>query len=424
MALLALLALPLIGVFGLLIFKSRWIAVALSALTVLMTVMIGSHPELLSFFTSISLPSFAVTPLGLLMLILTSVIVLAIVLASDDSPLFLAMVLGIQTALFGVFCAQNGLLFYIFWELTLIPAFFMILGWGTGDKVRIAIRFLLYNLVGSFALLTVILYLFLQTHSFAFTDWVAVPLPLASQVWVLIGLFVAFGIKLPLVPFHRWQPETYECLPRSGSMLFSGLLSKLGVYGMLILMVPLVPHALLVYRPIVLGIVVMSVLYASLVALAETGFKRIVATVSIAHGSLLAAGIFALTPMGIQGSIAQIVAHSLVVAALFLCEPRIRSRFYLGALFLIVLGSIGLPLTIGFIGEFLILLGISQFSLIYAGLAGISVILGAWAMLTLYQSVQSSTEGTYEFSFGEDIVVITLIAAIYILGIFPSVVLI
>jgi len=423
MALLVLISLPLLGALGVLVFKSRLFAVAVATIIAFFTSTIVMRPDSLMIFPAISLPSLALTPLSSILIILTSLMVLAIIMTSEDSFGFIALLLGIQAALFGVFCARTGLLFYIFWEMTLIPAFFMIVGWGSGDKFKIAIRFLLYNLVGSFALLAVLIYLFLHTHSFAFADWMTMVFPPSHQLWLLVGLMIAFGIKLPLVPFHRWQPDTYECLPRSGTMLFSGLLSKLGIYGILVVMVPLVPHAMLIHRSLILTIISIGVIYASVVALAETGFKRVVATVSIAHGSMLAAGVFSLTPIGIQGGIVQIVAHSLGVTALFLCEPRVRSRFYLGILFLSVLGSIGLPLTVGFIGEFLILLGLSQVSLIYALVCGVSIVLGAWVMLTLYQNVQSSSDTPTKLTDDEETVLIALVSAIFILGIFPSVVL-
>ena len=369
-----------------------------------------------------------ITPI---MIALTGVVIPLILVSTWTVPVkrasfFLGLVHVIQGALFGVFMARDGFLFYFFWEAVVIASFFMILIWGRDHRVRHAIVFLLYSIVSSFLLLGVLIFLYVHTpipHQFDLTSLLSTAQSGHVGTWFFWALCISFAIKIPLIPFHRWQPGTYASLPTPGSMVLGALVSKMGIYALIQFVLPVVSH-----QSMILIFVIVSLLYASLLALTQLHFKSLIAYVSIAHSSLIVAGLISGTIQGYQGAILQVVFHAILVVGLFLLESITarghQSLYFRKCFFLILLGAISLPLTGGFVGEFMILWGISLVSPVMAGVAGLSVILGAWVMLNVYQRFVLNPEQSYDpsqtLSIGEIFTLGFISLIIFALGIFPS----
>ncbi len=334
----------------------------------------------------------------------------------DKSYLFYSLSLLMQMAMMGVFLAKDAFLFYIFWELSLIPIYFIGLMWGknlgTQSKEKITLKFFLYTFLGSLFMLAGFIYLYHHTALISETpqrSWDIMAfykagklLTPTQQTVVFWLIFIGFAVKVPIFPFHSWQPDTYTSMPVQGTMMLSGLMLKMGLYGLMFWLVPVVPDAVKEWQSVVMLLSVTGVIYASLIALAQSDFKRLLAYASMAHVGLIAAGILSYTRQGYDGAATQMFAHGVYVVGLFyiahLFEKHTGTTVMsaLGGirnlngqfsnLFLIVLlGSIALPLTHGFIGEFLIILGLSEIGLNWAILAGLSVIFGAVYMLRAYQ---------------------------------------
>jgi NADH-quinone oxidoreductase subunit M len=326
----------------------------------------------------------------------------------DYNNRFYALMLMMQAAMIGVFTATDGFLFYIFWELALIPIYFICLNWGGQNRGRITLKFFVYTLLGSLFMLVALIFLYFKTegaHSFDITALTAAGQNLQpqEQTRVFWALFLAFGIKMPIFPLHTWQPDTYTTAPAPGTMLLSGVMLKMGTYGVIRWLIPIVPVGFRDNASIVVTLSVISIVYASIIAIQQTDFKRLVAYSSIAHVGLISAGMFTFGEEALQGALFQMLAHGISVVGLFfvidLIEHRrgTRELSQLGGirhvdarfawLFLIlVLGSVALPLTSGFVGEFLLLAGLVKYNVVLAGLGGLTVILGAVYMLRSYQS--------------------------------------
>ncbi|REJ80981.1 MAG: NADH-quinone oxidoreductase subunit M [Bacteroidetes bacterium] len=388
--------------------------------------------------------------LGLLLVLLTVFLVPLIILASfkhsyEKPGLFYALVLLMQTALIGVFISYDGFLFYVFWELALIPIYLICLMWGGKNRAAITLKFFIYTLAGSLLMLVALIYLWTKTpypHSFEISRLYETTLSLDEQSWIFWAFFIAFAIKIPVFPFHTWQPDTYTNAPVAGSMLLSGIMLKMGVYGTLRWLLPVVPSAVQEWAPWAIGLCVAGILYASLIAMTQSDFRRLIAYSSIAHVGLIAAGVFSLTSSGLQGGIIQMLSHGVSVVGLFFIADILFRRLnsdemesmggirnmapVFSTFFLIILlASIALPLTSGFVGEFLILNGLFQYKPLIAGLAGISVILGAVYMLNAFKKINLGTENKEIKSFDklsrtEWLVLTPLVIMIFWIGIYPS----
>jgi NADH-quinone oxidoreductase subunit M len=368
---------------------------------------------------------------------------------------FFALVLIMQMALNGVFMARDGLLFYIFWELALIPIYFICLYWGGERRSAITFKFFLYTLAGSLFMLLGLLYVYLKTEtiiggslSFDIKALYAAgqALSTAEQTWVFWTIFVAFAIKIPLFPFHTWQPDTYTTAPTPGVMLLSGIMLKMGTYGLILWLMPLVPKGWEYARDLVMVLCIVGIIYSSCIAIVQTDFKRLIAYSSIAHVGLIAAGIFSTTTEGLQGAVFQMLSHGIIAVGLFyiadLLENRNQTReiaamggirnvapkFALCFL-LVLLGSVSLPLTNGFVGEFLLLSGIFQYNAWMAAAAGLTVILSAVYMLRSYQGIMlgetnALTSRFVELNRREGLFLGLVIVLIFVLGIFPNLILV
>ena len=396
--------------------------------------------------------SMKMDALSLIMVVLTTFLVPIIIAtaerADNKRPSFYALIMLMETALLGVFMATDVILFYIFWELALIPIFFITAFWGGENARNISIKFLLYTVVGSFAMLVAILYLYTLTpdpHSFDFQTFLHLSLPYAIQVPVFLAFFLAFAIKIPLFPFHSWQVETYNASPVQGSMLLAGIMLKMGLYGLIRFILPLCPDVVAGGSLIFLPLIVFGVIYGAYIAITQPQLKKLIAFASLSHVGIIALGILSNNQYGIQGAVIQMFSHGVNVVGFFLCYLVIRRRTHtdvianLGgiasvapkfatAFLIIVLANVSLPLTNSFVGEFLILLGLFQFNPILAIITGTTIILGAVYLLKMYQKIMygPTNELTADFkdlTLKEMLLFLPIIILIFAIGIFPNLIL-
>ena len=370
---------------------------------------------------------------------------------------YYGLVLLMTAALNGVFMALDGLLFYVFYELALIPIYFICAIWGGENRIRITLKFFIYTFVGSLFMLVALLAVYLKTpafvaeglpaatHSFAWENLVAVQLDASTAWWVMLGFFLAFAVKMPVFPFHTWQPDTYVTAPTGGTMLLSGIMLKMGIYGVIRWMVPLAPEALHVWAPIFLGLAVTGIVYASLIAVKQSDLKRLIAYSSIAHVGLIAAGVMAWNKTGVQGGMIQMLNHGINVVGLFfivdMLERRLGSRSLLdmggiaksapkfATLFMIImLGSVAVPLTNGFVGEFLLLNGVWNYNNWLGAAAGLTIIFGAVYMLRAYGlamfgEANRQTENFADVDRREWIILGAVAGMVLLFGFFPQIIL-
>lgn len=394
--------------------------------------------------------SMAVDGISLVLILLTNILVPLIILSSFNREIknprtFYALILLMQFALIGVFGSTDAFLFYIFWELALIPIWFICLLWGGKDAPRITLKFFIYTLTGSLFMLVGIIYMYLLTpgtHSFSWEAFKALELTDTQSTFVFWMMFLAFAIKMPVFPLHTWQPDTYTDAPTQGTMLLSGIMLKMGVYGVIRWMIPLVPEAFANWGMVAVVLSVVGIIYASCIAIVQSDYKRLIAYSSIAHVGLIAAGVFTMNEQCIHGAMIQMFAHGVNVVGLFLIADILFNRFgtrtlnqlggvaHAGSTFtilfvIIMLGSVALPLTNGFVGEFLLLTGLYQYNAMLALLAGLSVILGAVYMLRSYQAIMLGEARSINQQFTslalEEKTVLAIVAMIIIItGVYTS----
>jgi NADH-quinone oxidoreductase subunit M len=352
--------------------------------------------------------------------------------------------LFMQFGLLLVFTATDAFLFYVGWEAALIPIYFICALWGGADRIKVNMKFFIYTMAGSLFMLMGIIYLYLQTpdKTFALDAFYSLNLDAQTQGWIFWCFFLAFAIKMPIFPFHTWQPDTYTEAPTTGTMLLSGIMLKMGIYGAIRWLIPVSPLGFLLWGKLALTLAVIGIVYASIIAFRQKDAKRLVAYSSIAHVGLIAAGIFAWNAQGLQGAMIQMLNHGVNVVGLFfiidILSDRLKTREialmggiakvapkFAIAFLIIVLGTIGLPLTNGFIGEFLLLNGVFQFNIWYGAVAGLTIILGAVYMLRMYKTVMQGTTNELTASFrdisGTEILVLGVIClVIIVMGVYPN----
>ncbi|MFN5911856.1 MAG: NuoM family protein, partial [Bacteroidota bacterium] len=334
--------------------------------------------------------------IGLFMVLLVNVVVPIILLSNLNRAIasersFNAMVFMMQFGLLGVFTAMDAIMFYVFWELTLIPIFLIALWYGSDERKPVLIKFFIYTFVGSLGMLLSLFALGAYDTSFDHASLVALEFSAKSAFWIMAGFFIAFAIKIPLFPFHTWQPSTYTMAPMAGTMLLSALMLKMALYGMVRWMIPLAPEALseMLCLVIILGII--GVVYAGVIAIKQSDIKRLFAFASISHVGLIAAGIMLFNEDALAGSFVQIANHSLVAVGLFLAadilEKRLGTRqlnemggiaslapkfaFWFAV---IAFASVSVPFTSGFIGEFLLIKGLYSYNWIVGLIAGTTLV--------------------------------------------------
>lgn len=477
--LLALLLIPLVGSGLLFAFKGkagRFVAFGIALVQMLVTFCIlynfDSAPTVNSVlqheinqpWSSVLKSSlhFGIDGMSMLLLLLTNIIVPLVIYSSFNEKVayknsFYALILLMQFGLVGVFTALDGLLFYVFWEVTLIPIWFIAGLWGQENKrFQFTTKFFVYTFVGSLFMLGGFVYIYNYAASFDVTDMYNVKLNLTQQTVVFWFIFFAFAVKLPVFPFHTWQPDTYTYSPTQGTMLLSGIMLKMAVYGILRYLLPITPNAIGgISGSIVLILAIVGILHGALIALIQNDIKRILAYSSFSHIGLIVAGIFAtamfvmkgtLSIEGGEGALVQAFAHGFNVVGLFFCADILIKRFgtrdiremgglalvapKFALLFLIVvLGSVGLPLTNGFIGEFILLKSIFDYNILAGIISGITIILAAAYLFRVYGKTMFTAGNDEILSQAKDLsnseftVLVSIALLVILFGIFPQLVL-
>lgn len=387
--------------------------------------------------------------ISMVMILLSTVLVPLIILTTykheyKNAKAFYALILFMQAGMLTVFTALDGFLFYVGWEAALIPIYFICALWGGENRIRINIKFFIYTFAGSLFMLLGIIYLYLQTPGKVYDigSFYNLSLTLSQQSWVFWAFFIAFAIKMPIFPFHTWQPDTYTEAPSAGTMMLSGIMLKMGIYGVIRWLIPNAPAGFLQWQNLVIILSVIGIVYASLIAFNQKDGKRLVAYSSIAHVGLIAAGIFAWTTQGVQGAMIQMLSHGINVVGMFFIWDIISRRLntrdvslmggiakvapnFSIAFLIIVLGTVALPLTNGFVGEFLLLKGVYNYNIWIAAVAGLTIIFGAVYMLRMYKDVMQGETNELTVTFtdisGSEKLVLGIICALIIaIGVYPQ----
>lgn len=358
---------------------------------------------------------------------------------------YMVAFLVLETFMVGTFCALDAVLFYVFFEGVLIPMFIIIGVWGGPRKVYSAFKFFLYTLLGSVLMLVALLALYYFAGTTDIPTLMQNPVTRDIQLWLWLAFFASFAVKMPMWPVHTWLPDAHVEAPTAGSVILAGVLLKMGGYGFLRFSLPILPEATEFFAPLVFWLSVVAIIYTSLVALVQEDMKKLIAYSSVAHMGFVTLGIFTLTTQGIEGAVFQMLSHGLISAALFLCVGVVYDRLhtreiarygglvqnmpkYAVVFMIFMLGSVGLPGTSGFVGEFLSLLGAYQVDKVVAVFATTGLVLGAAYMLVLYrrvvfgEQVNKDAAAMPDLDKREMIIFVPLIALVLWLGIQPGVV--
>jgi NADH-quinone oxidoreductase subunit M len=386
--------------------------------------------------------------LSLAMLLLTTALTPIIIFSSfgneyKNSKSFYALILFMSFAMVGTFLASDGLLYYIFWELSLIPIYFIALIWGNGDteeRKKAVVKFFIYTLAGSLFMLVAFVYMYQKAGSLLLEDLYKLNLSVTEQLWIFLAFFLAYAIKIPLIPFHTWQANVYQKAPTVGTMLLSGIMLKMGLYSVIRWQLPLAPLAAKEYMFIFIGLGIAGVIYGSIVALRQKDLKKLLAYSSLAHVGLIAAGTYTLTLDGLRGAVLQMIAHGFVVVGLFFVAEIIFRRYETRAIaemggiraqtpkftsmfLILVLASVALPTTFNFVGEFTVLYSLSQINICFAILGGSTIILGAYYMLKMFQHAmlgETNSKLFADVTGNEGITLVIVIAVLFFFGMYPK----
>ena len=363
---------------------------------------------------------------------------------------FYALMLLSQAGLIGVFVATDALLFYFFWELALIPVYFLCSQWGGDRRIATTFKFFIYTFVGSLLMLVGIIWLYFQTpdHSFSMASFYELKNRISNtdQTWVFWLLFTAFAVKMPIWPLHTWQPDTYEQSPTAVTMVLSAIMVKMGLFGVIRWLVPVLPVGSWAWGDTVSTACVIGMIYASLVAMKQDDLKRLLAYSSIAHIGLMCLAIFATDATGMQGVMIQMFNHGINILGMWIVVDLIERQFgtrkisELGGLartapglalllVIVALGNVALPLTNGFVGEFLLFTGVftstaTEYNVVFTVVAALTIILGAVYTLNMIQRVfygktNALTERAVDISLNEKLVLGVIVVIIVFVGVYP-----
>ncbi len=465
---------PFLGVLVLLFLKeredlARWVSLATALITFgvslyVLSLFDPSNPGLQLEYTApwIQVAGFniqyalGIDGLSILLVLLTAFLTPIAILSTwhaveervRDFHLFFLL---LEVGMIGVFLAQDLFLFYVFWEFTLVPMYFLIGIWGGGQRMYAAIKFFLYTMAGSILMLLAILWLGINQGSFSVPDLAAMGgIPANIQYWLFLAFAAAFAIKVPMWPLHSWLPDAHVQAPTAGSVILAGVLLKMGTYGFLRFNLPLFPQAAVELAPLMGFLAVVGILYGAIVSYSQKDVKKLVAYSSISHLGFVVLGLFALNSQGIQGAILQMVNHGISTGALFLLVGFIYERrhtremdefgglwkimpVYAVITLIVSLSSMGLPGLNGFVGEFTILLGAwgggeggPLGSNLYAGFAALGVILAAVYMLFMFQKLflgpvtNKKNEGLKDLNLRELAIIVPLLVLIFWIGLYPK----
>ncbi|SFV56721.1 NADH-ubiquinone oxidoreductase chain M [hydrothermal vent metagenome] len=357
--------------------------------------------------------------------------------------------LFLEMTMIGVFVALDAILFYLFWELSLVPMLYIIGAWGGPKRIYASIKFFLYTFTGSLIMLVGMLYMAYIYHnltgvwSFAISDWYALVLPVEYQLWLFSAFFIGFAIKVPMFPFHTWIPYAHGQAPTIGSVILAAVLLKMGTYGFVRFSLPMFPDAAVMAITPIAVLSLIMIIYTAMIAYAQKDIKQVIAYSSVSHMGIIMLGLFAMNAEGLSGSIFQMLSHGIVSGALFMLVGMLYERRHTKELaefggiaavmpkFAIIFGimlmaSVGLPLTIGFVGEFLVLLGFYQVSPMMTILAGTSIILGAVYMLRVMKMTffgpldKEENKVLKDLNRRETWSLIPLVAIVVWLGVYPK----
>jgi NADH-quinone oxidoreductase subunit M len=396
---------------------------------------------------------------AMLLVILTTLLTLVSLLVSWD-PIqkrereYYIWFLVLETGMLGVFVSLNFFLFYIFWELMLVPMAVLIGIWGSNNRVYAAIKFFLYTLAASLLMLVAIIALYLQTGTLDILEMASKSpnLPADFQTWVFLAFAAAFAVKVPMFPFHTWLPDAHVQAPTAGSIILAGVLLKMGAFGFIRFALPLVPQGAAAMAPLMVVLSVIGILYGALVSLVQPDLKKLIAYSSVSHMGFVTLGLFtsiwltggqfANATQGIDGAVIVMLSHGFLTGALFLCVGVIYNRLHtreisamggltarmpvFSTLFLIVtMGSLGLPLLSGFVGEFLVMLGAFRANWLAGSLAAVVVIFAAWYLLWMFQRVmfqapKPSSEGLRDLNLLEYAGLVPLVLFSIFMGVYPA----
>jgi proton-translocating NADH-quinone oxidoreductase chain M len=411
---------------------------------------LGENISFLSQWINQPNVSFALKADGLsiAMLLLTTALTPIIIYTSfgtdyKNAKAFYSLILFMSFAMVGTFLAADGLLYYIFWELSLIPIYFIALIWGNGDaeeRKKAVVKFFIYTLAGSLFMLIAFIYLYQKAGSFLIEDLYNLNLSATEQLWIFLAFFLAYAIKIPIIPFHTWQANVYQKAPAVGTMLLSGIMLKMGLYSIIRWQLPIAPQAAKEYMYIFISLGIAGVIYGSIVALRQKDLKKLLAYSSLAHVGLIAAGTYTLTIDGLRGAVLQMIAHGFVVVGLFFIAEIIFRRYetrtiaemggirtqspkFASMFLLLVLASVALPTTFNFVGEFTVLYSLSQVNVWFAFLGGTTIILGAYYMLKMYQQAmlgETNTKVFADVTFKEGFALVLILAVLFFFGMYPK----
>jgi NADH-quinone oxidoreductase subunit M len=387
--------------------------------------------------------------ISMLFILLNSFITITIVIAGwtvieSRVAQYMGAFLIMSGLLNGVFAALDGVLFYVFFEGTLIPMFLIIGVWGGPNRVYAALKFFLYTFLGSVLMLVALLYLYGKSGgSFAILDWHKLPLPLHVQQLLFFGLLLAFAVKVPMWPVHTWLPDAHTEAPTGGSVVLAAILLKLGAYGFIRFTLPILPDASRGLAWFMIGLSLIAVVYIGLVALVQTDMKKLIAYSSISHMGFVTLGFFVFNAYGVEGGLVQMISHGFVSAALFLCVgvlyDRMHSRMisdyggvvntmpkFAALMMLFAMANCGLPATSGFVGEFMVIMGAMKANFWIAFAAGTTLVFGAAYTLWMYKRVifgavaNDKVQALTDLNGREMLVLGSLAAAVLWMGIYPK----
>lgn len=361
---------------------------------------------------------------------------------------FYALMMLSQAGLMGVFLAKDALLFYFFWELALIPVYFLCSIWGGEKRIAVTFKFFIYTFVGSLLMLVAIIYCYFKANqSFAIESFYALNLPDQTQSWLFWLFFIAFAIKMPIFPFHTWQPDTYEQSPTAVTMVLSGIMVKMGIFGLIRWIMPVLPRGAFTWGDAVTTLAVVGMIYASLIAIQQDDLKRLVAYSSIAHMGLMCVAVFASTKSGMQGVMIQMFNHGINIIGLWIVVNAIEQKLHtrkiseLGGLaqrapglaillVVVALGNIALPLTNGFVGEFLMFNGVlssaaTHHNVLITVASMVTIILAAVYTLNMIQKVffgntNALTAAASDISPNIKVALTVIVVLIFVGGTFPK----
>ncbi|RJG00794.1 NADH-quinone oxidoreductase subunit M [Noviherbaspirillum sedimenti] len=361
----------------------------------------------------------------------------------DRVAQYMGAFLILSGVMIGVFCALDGVLFYVFFEATLIPMFIIIGVWGGPNRVYAAIKFFLYTFLGSLLMLVALLYLYFKSGSFDILAWHKLPLPIEAQVLIFLAFLMAFAVKVPMWPVHTWLPDAHVEAPTGGSVVLAAIMLKLGGYGFLRFSLPIAPDASQQLSWLIIALSLIAVIYIGLVALVQTDMKKLVAYSSIAHMGFVTLGFFIFNDIGVQGGIVQMISHGFVSAAMFLCIGVLYDRMHsreiadyggvvntmprFAAFFVLFsMANCGLPATSGFVGEFMVILGAVKFNFWIGVLTATALILGAAYSLWLAKRVifgdvaNAHVAALVDLNKREFLVLGVLAIAVLVMGLYPA----